>query len=208
MSELKNNTRPQTFSKPSFNKKVDALLLGASTGGPRILFDIISKLPGDINIPVFVVQHMPSGFTKAFAERINKASNLTVVEATEGETIKPNTVYIAPGGYHMTISSGRIKLDTSPTIHGVRPAVDKLFLSASAAYGSSILACIFTGMGKDGAEGVRVIKSRGGRVIAQDEATCTVYGMPKAAYETGCVDLVLPDYRIEEEIVRVIKRVL
>lgn len=186
--------------------KIEALLLGASTGGPRVLYDVITKLPGNLNLPVFVVQHMPSGFTKAFAERINKNSELTVVEAKDGDIILPNTVYIAPGGYHMMIDGKKIKLDLSPSMHGVRPAVDKLFVSAVETYRGNLIACIFTGMGRDGAEGIRAVKSKGGYTIAQDEATSIVYGMPKAAYETGYVDAVMPDYKIVDEIIRVIKR--
>lgn len=189
-----------------YSNTVQAVVLGASTGGPRVLYDVITKLPGDINIPVFVVQHMPAGFTKAFSERIDKGSSLNVVEAKDGELIRENTVYIAPGGYHMLIEGRHIKLDLSPSIHGVRPAVDKLFMSAAEIYKGNLLGCIFTGMGKDGADGVRMIKQKGGYIISQDEATSTVYGMPKAAFDTGCVDIVLPDYKISNEITRVVKR--
>lgn len=187
--------------------KIDAILLGASTGGPKVLYDVITKIPGDIGVPIFVVQHMPAGFTKAFAERMDKYSELKVVEASDNEIIKPNVVYVAPGGYHMLLNSNKIKLDLSPSIHGVRPAVDKLFISASTIYGGNILCCIFTGMGKDGAEGVKTIKSKGGYAISQDEMTSVVYGMPRAAFETGDIDIVLPDYKIAEEITRIVKRV-
>ena len=186
---------------------IKAVVIGASTGGPKILFDILTSIPNGIDIPIFVVQHMPKGFTKAFADRINKSSLLNVVEARDKEKIQKNTIYIAPGGYHMTINSkGEIALDTSPAIHGVRPAVDKLFKSASLVYKDSIVGCICTGMGKDGAEGVKAIKELGGYNIAQDETTSIVYGMPKAAYETGCVDIVLPYYKIADELIRVIRR--
>lgn len=187
-----------------FNKevKIKAVTLGASTGGPKTLYDVITRFPKDMNVPVLVVQHMPTGFTKAFAERLNSNSMVSVVEAEDGEPINPGKVYIAPGGYHMLVEGERIKLDTSPPIHGVRPAVDKLFISAAETYGENLLCCIFTGMGKDGAAGAKEVKARGGIVLAQDEATSVVYGMPKAAIDTGCVDLVLPDYKIAEEIVR------
>ena len=186
---------------------VKAIVIGASTGGPKILFDILTSIPNGIDIPIFVVQHMPKGFTKAFADRINKSSELNVVEAKDKEKIQKNTIYIAPGGYHMTIKSkDEIALDMSPAIHGVRPAVDKLFKSASYIYKDSLLGCICTGMGKDGAEGIKAIKGIGGYNIAQDEETSVVYGMPRAAYETGCVDIVLPYYKIADEIVRVIRR--
>ncbi|MDK2879778.1 MAG: two-component system, chemotaxis family, protein-glutamate methylesterase/glutaminase [Thermoanaerobacteraceae bacterium] len=188
------------------SKKLEALALGASTGGPKVLYDVITGLPGDIDIPVFVVQHMPAGFTRAFAERLDINSPLTVTEATDGELITPGKVYIAPGGYHMTVAGDRIKLDTSAPLHGVRPAVDRLFISAAERYNKALLCCILTGMGKDGAAGVKEVKSRGGTVIAQDEATSVVYGMPKAAYDTGCVDMVLPDFKIAEEITKLIKK--
>ncbi|WP_027307558.1 chemotaxis response regulator protein-glutamate methylesterase [Caloramator sp. ALD01] len=186
--------------------KYSVLLLGASTGGPKVLFDLITKLPKDINIPVLVVQHMPVGFTKAFAERMNKASNLEVVEAVDKQKIKENTVYIAPGGYHMLVVNGEIRLDLSPQIHGVRPAVDKLFISAANYYKSGTIAAIFTGMGKDGAEGVIEVKKYGGFVIAQDEESSVVFGMPKSAIQTGCVDVVLHENDILEYILKLLKR--
>lgn len=190
----------------SIVNKIEAVVIGASTGGPRVIYDIITKLPKDINIPVFIVQHMPAGFTRAFAERINRGTELTVTEAVDGELILPNRVYIAPGGYHMYINKNTIRLDQSPAVHGVRPAVDKLFLSAAEAYKGKLLACVLTGMGKDGADGIKVIKLHGGFTITQDEESSTVYGMPKAALETGCIDLVLPESKISQEIIRAVKR--
>ncbi len=188
------------------NDKIEAVVIGASTGGPRVLYELITKLPYDLNIPVFVVQHMPAGFTKAFAERINKNTGLTVLEAADGDLIQPNKVYIAPGGYHMFVNRNNIRLDLSPTIHGVRPAVDKLFISAADSYKGKLVACILTGMGRDGAEGIKVIKNLGGYTIAQDEDSSTIYGMPRAAFETGCIDIVLPENKIPQEITRAVKR--
>jgi two-component system chemotaxis response regulator CheB len=199
--------KADTTNKSKGNrKKVDAILIGASTGGPKVLFDIITKFPNNLDVPVLVVQHMPAGFTKAFAERLDKNSQITVVEASDGEVIKSNVVYIAPGGYHMTIQNGKIKLDTTPSIHGVRPAVDKLFISAAEYYTGELLACICTGMGRDGADGVKAVKAKGGYIVAQDEGSSTVYGMPKAAYETGCVDLVVPELKIADELIRFVIR--
>ncbi|MDN5302608.1 MAG: two-component system, chemotaxis family, protein-glutamate methylesterase/glutaminase [Thermoanaerobacteraceae bacterium] len=202
--KLQQNNKDINESSKMFIKdvKIEAIALGASTGGPRVLYDVITHFPKDLNVPVFVVQHMPAGFTKAFAQRLDINSPLSVMEAKDGEPINPGKVYIAPGGYHMLVEGERIKLDTSPPIHGVRPAVDKLFISAAERYEKNLLCCVFTGMGKDGAAGVKEIKARGGIVLAQDEATSIVYGMPKAAFDTGCVDMVLPDYKIAEEIVR------
>jgi two-component system chemotaxis response regulator CheB len=207
VGESRNNfIENNTIDKSSVNSTNKILAIGSSTGGTEALYSILEKMPS--NIPgTVIVQHMPPGFTKAFAERINKNTGLNVSEARDGEAVKPNSVYVAPGGYHMMVVNGKIKLDLSPTLHGVRPAVDKLFNTASEFYKGNLLACILTGMGKDGAEGIKNIKSRGGFVIAQDEYTSTVYGMPKAAFETGCVDIVLPENKIAGEITKAVKRV-
>lgn len=187
--------------------KVEAVVIGASTGGPNALYKVITKFPSDINVPIFVVQHMPVGFTKAFADRLNSNSNLTVVEASEGEVYKKNVVYIAPGGFHMEIGEDKkIHLNTDPSIWGVRPAVDKLFISAAKVFGKHLISAVLTGMGKDGANGTEIIKEKGGTTLAEDELTCIIYGMPKVAYETGKVDLVLPIHEIADEIVRITKK--
>ena len=188
------------------NKKIDAILIGASTGGPKALQQVLSDIDGDIGVPVFVVQHMPKGFTKAFAERLNKICQLTVVEADEGMSINNNTIYIAPGGSHMTVgTNGRIKLNDEPSIWGVRPAVDKLFESAVKVYKGNLVSAILTGMGRDGANGTVAVKEMGGVTISEDQSTCTIYGMPKAAYETGKVDMVLPLQQIGKKIVAIAK---
>lgn len=187
------------------NKKIEAIVIGASTGGPKALQEVLTKFPANLGVPVFVVQHMPEGFTKVFAERLNKLCNMEVVEASDGMEIKKNTIYIAKGGYHMTVSNNIIKLNTEPAIWGVRPAVDKLFDSAVNVYKSNILSVILTGMGRDGAEGTKNIKNHGGITISEDKSTCTIYGMPKAAFETGKVDLVLPLDQIAERIVKIVK---
>lgn len=205
---IKNNfEKVQHADKVLKNAKgqIEAIVLGASTGGPKVLYDVITSLPHDMNVPIFVVQHMPPGFTKAFAERLDKQANLKVVEARHEEIIRPGVVYIAPGGFHMIVTENKIVLDTSAPVHGVRPAVDKLFISAAKIYKEKTLGCVFTGMGRDGAEGVKAIKFKGGFTIAQDEATSVIYGMPKAAYETGCIDVVLPDHEISKEIIRLIR---
>ncbi|APM39314.1 protein-glutamate methylesterase/protein-glutamine glutaminase [Clostridium kluyveri] len=185
--------------------RIDAVVMGASTGGPKALTSVITELPKDIGVPVFVVQHMPVGFTKAFAERLNLSSHVKVVEAQEGMTAEINVVYIAPGGYHMEVwNDKKIHLNKEPAIWGVRPAVDKLFVSASKVYKENIVSVVLTGMGKDGAEGTVEIKKNGGITISQDESTCTIYGMPKVAYETGKVDLVLPLNDIAKEVLKII----
>ena len=181
--------------------KIDIILIGASTGGPNAIERVICGLDKSLNCAVLVVQHMPSGFTKAFAERLNKKCDLEVLEASDNMKIEKNKVYIAPGGYHMVVKeSGIIKLNQEDPIWGVRPAVDKLFISASYIYTNRILSVVLTGMGKDGAEGTVVVKLNKGITISQDEASSVIYGMPKVTYETGCVDYVLPLDEISKKI--------
>lgn len=207
--EINNSEKPSPMINNkviSKNKKIDAVVIGASTGGPKALQQVLTKLPANLNVPVFVVQHMPEGFTKVFAERLNKVCNLNVTEAEDGMSINRNTIYIAKGGSHMIIDSSiRVSLNKEPSIWGVRPAVDKLFESASKVYGGNLLSVVLTGMGKDGAEGSKRIKDCGGITISEDKSTCTIYGMPKAAYETGKIDLVLPLDQICNKITEIVK---
>jgi two-component system chemotaxis response regulator CheB len=195
----------KNMKKEVVKGRLEAVVIGASTGGPKALYTVITALPPNIGVPIFVVQHMPAGFTKAFAERLNSNSDLTVVEAENGQCIEKNTVYIAPGGYHMQLTKDkRIELNKEAAIWGVRPAVDKLFFSAAEVFGSAVLSIVLTGMGKDGAAGTVEIKKKGGITISEDESTCTIYGMPKATYETGMVDEVLPLGEIPAEIVTLV----
>lgn len=186
------------------NVKVQAVVIGASTGGPKALYKVITKFPKNMGVPIFVVQHMPVGFTKAFAQRLNDNSNIRVKEAEDNESYMSNVVYIAPGGYHMEVEkNGKISLNKEPPIWGVRPAVDKLFISASKVFGSHIVSAVLTGMGRDGAEGTKIIKENGGITLSESESTCVIYGMPKAAYETGKVDIVAPIDNIANEIIKI-----
>lgn len=196
----------EKINKASFGN-IEAVAIGASTGGPRALYEVITKLPGDIGVPIFIVQHMPVGFTKAFAERLNSNSRLEVVEAQEGEIYKRNKVYVAPGGFHMEVKNdGKIHLNEKSALWGVRPAVDILFKSAAEVFKDKILSVVLTGMGKDGAEGTEVIKQKGGITIAEDKSTCVIYGMPKVAYETGAVDFVIPLDKIADEIIKIVNK--
>jgi len=190
------------------NKKIDAVVIGASTGGPKALQEVLTKFPANLGVPVFVVQHMPEGFTKVFSERLDKACEMKVIEAAEGMKINKDTIYIAKGGQHMTVGSNNIiHLNEEPPIWGVRPAVDKLFNSAIKIYGGNLISAILTGMGRDGADGTSNIKDCGGITISEDKSTCTIYGMPKAAFETGKVDLVEPLDQIANRIIKIIKGV-
>ncbi|MDS0524134.1 chemotaxis response regulator protein-glutamate methylesterase [Clostridium sp. SHJSY1] len=201
--------RETTIKETTFNETkhlIKAVVIGASTGGPKALQKVLVEINENIGVPVFVVQHMPKGFTKAFADRLNGICKLKTVEAANGMPIEINTIYIAQGGYHMTVGKdNKIWLNEEPTIWGVRPAVDKLFESAVNVYGGNLLSVILTGMGRDGANGTAIIKNSGGITISEDESTCTIYGMPKAAYETGKVDMVLQLQLIANKINTLVK---
>ncbi len=173
-----------------------AIAIGVSTGGPRALQQVIPTLPDDLPVPVLIVQHMPPHFTRSLAERLNSLSPLPVVEAEEGMVLQPGHVFLAPGGRHLVLRgrNGQPPLIQTPvepaTLH--RPSVDVMFESVCQTFDGKVLAVVMTGMGRDGLEGARLIKQRGGKVIAQDEATCVVYGMPRAIVEAGLSDAVLP----------------
>lgn len=178
------------------------IAMGASTGGPQALTYILTKLP--VNIPpILIVQHMPEGFTGQFAERLDRMCKFKVKEAEEGDYISENLVLIAPGGLHMTVSkTGRIHLEDGPLIHHVKPAVDPMMETVARYYKSKVIGVLLTGSGRDGALGMMRIKENGGITIAQDEKTSVIFGMPRAAIEKGCVDIVLPLHEIPGEIMR------
>jgi len=179
--------------RPLPKDSIKAVCIAASTGGPKALSTLLSMLPADFKLPVLIVQHMPEGFTKTFASRLNNICKLLVKEGEDGESIKGGTVYIAPGGYHMTVNKDIcISLNQEPLMHGVRPCADKLFISAARNMGGKLVGIVLTGMGRDGTEGLAAIKERGGICIAEDENTCVVFGMPKSAIEKGVVHIVAP----------------
>ncbi|KRL37589.1 protein-glutamate methylesterase/protein-glutamine glutaminase [Liquorilactobacillus uvarum] len=169
---------------------IRALVIGASTGGPRALLTIIRSLPVATKVPIFIVQHMPKGFTSSFAQRMNQETNISVCEAEDGMIID-RKVYLCPGDYHMTLKDGKIRLNQKPKLHGTRPAVDYLFTSAAQIYRRNLVAVLLTGMGKDGTVGMRDIQENGGYTIAQNKETCVVFGMPRNAVENHVVNEVL-----------------
>jgi len=188
-------------------QKIKAVVLGSSTGGPKALSSFFSILPGKFPVPIIIVQHNTSGFDKSFVQWLGTYTSLKVKVAEEGESPVPDTVYIAQTDRHlelrMTQDNGMVMCyNSGPPENNQKPAVDVLFRTAAQALKDSVISVVLTGMGSDGAEGTRRIKEAGGITLAQDEATCLIYGMPKAAADTGCVDLILPLEKIPPELVR------
>ena len=202
--EVRPVTMPPRESRSSRPGSIDqVVLIGSSTGGPRALAEVIPGLPRDLPAAVMVVQHMPAGFTKSLADRLNRTSALQVSEAADGDRIGAGKVLLAPGGYHMIVDmTGKISLDEGPPICGVRPSVDVTALSAVEAFGKNIRAMILTGMGSDGTNGASAIKAAGGKVSVEHESTCAVYGMPRSVVEAGWADDIVPLDECADQIVK------
>ncbi|MEU8656600.1 protein-glutamate methylesterase/protein-glutamine glutaminase [Actinoplanes philippinensis] len=191
-------TRPAVKRGPG--GKIDILAIGSSTGGPDALTKVLLGLPADLPVPIVITQHMPPVFTKMFAERLDRSTPLKVVEAGEGMELTAGTVYIAPGDRHLVFqrrgTTTMTQLNNGPQENSCRPAVDVMFRSVAALYGGSCFATILTGMGQDGRGGAKVLRDSGAEVLAQDEATSVVWGMPGAVVAAGLADEVLPLDRI------------
>jgi two-component system chemotaxis response regulator CheB len=177
---------------PSDKRKVSCIVIAASTGGPMALCQICSGLPASFPVPIILVQHNTSGFDKGFVQWLDGYSQLDVRLAEEGMTPVKGNVYVAPTDKHILIGKNGIYFDDGQPVNNQKPSSDILFKSAAETYGDSLVSIVLTGMGNDGAEGTRSVKQAGGLTVTQDEATSMIYGMPQAAVETGCVDLVLP----------------
>lgn len=203
MHHLSRLPRPdRSAGKGVVPSRADAVVVvAASTGGPRALGEVIPRLPADLPASVLVVQHMPPGFTRALADRLNDTSSLPVREAGEGDTLQTGTVLVAQAGHHLVVEAGgSLRLDDSPPRHGVRPAADVTLESAARLYGRRTLGVVLTGMGLDGALGLLEIRRAGGHTLAESPETAVIYGMPRAAVEVGAVEEVLPLYRMAERI--------
>lgn len=192
------------------NKEERIVAIGASTGGPRALQEVITNLSSNIPCGIIIVQHMPPGFTKSLAERLNSLSSVEVKEAEHNDIVRPGLVLIAPGGYHLLIAreGGNIvvKLNQDPPVGGHRPAVDPMMESVAHIFGSKAIGVILTGMGNDGSKGIQAIKRQNGKTIAEDQSTAVVFGMPKAAIEMGVIDRVVPITHVADEILKALGR--
>lgn len=179
---------PESISKATSetqsSQKVEIVVVGVSTGGPNALMDFLPQLGLEISVPLLIVLHMPAAFTSLFAARMSTGTTIPVVEAKDGDEIIKNKIYLAPGGYHMKIINDgvrrRIALDQGPEENFCRPAVDPLFRSAAEIYGAGVLGVVLTGMGQDGMAGASAIRLKGGQILAQDEKSSAVWGMPGA----------------------------
>jgi two-component system chemotaxis response regulator CheB len=216
--------RPQT-STPSILSRIGAptanvmrrqgkseiVTIGISTGGPNALARMMPMLPGDLGVPIVIVQHMPPVFTKSLANSLNAKCALTVKEAQDGDPLQANVAYIAPGGKQMKLVASTdgtnrlIRITNDPPENSCRPSADYLFRSVADYYVGRTTAVIMTGMGSDGTKGLQVLKQKGALIIGQDEQSCVVYGMPKAPAELGLTDVVAPLDKIAAEIVKSIR---
>jgi two-component system chemotaxis response regulator CheB len=182
------------------------VVIGASTGGPKAILDIMQNLSENLPACFIIVQHMPKGFTLSFAERISWQSGMRAKEAEEGDELGAGKVFVAPAGYHLTfdhrLDSVRVRLNEDPLVNFVRPSIDVAMFSAAEIFGKDCIAVVLTGMGKDGAEGSKKIKEAGGTVIIQDEKSSVVWGMPRSVLKEVAADEVLPISEIPQAIGR------
>jgi two-component system chemotaxis response regulator CheB len=199
-------------AKPSIRRgKSEIITIGISTGGPNALTQMLPMLPGNLGVPIVIVQHMPPVFTKSLATSLNAKCALTVKEAEDREDLLDNTVYIAPGGKQMKLTASadgrnrQIKITNDPPENSCKPSADYLFRSVGDYYVGRTTAVIMTGMGSDGTKGLEILKQKGAMVIAQNEETCVVFGMPKKPIESGLADVIAPLNKLADEIVKSVR---
>jgi two-component system, chemotaxis family, protein-glutamate methylesterase/glutaminase len=204
-------TRPVALSSASVQRP-DILAIGSSTGGPQALFTLIGALPHNIRVPIVITQHMPPAFTAILAQHIERLTGFPAKEAAHGDMLKAGHVYVAPGDHHMvlepTAGGARIVINQDPPENFCRPAVDPLFRSVAAIYGAKALCVVLTGMGQDGMRGGKDIVARGGTILAQDEATSVVWGMPGAVANAGLASRILPLPEIAPAVVKFVQGAL
>jgi two-component system chemotaxis response regulator CheB len=201
------NEQARATARP---QRVELVVIGASTGGPNALAAIFPTFPPDWSIPLVIVQHMPPDFTARLAERLAEKSRLRVREGVAGEVVSAAQAWVAPGGHHLLVKreghAVRLALNQEPPVNSCRPSVDVLFRSAAEVYGPTVLAVILTGMGQDGLRGCECVRTAGGQVLAQDEASSVVWSMPGAVVQAGLADQVLPLEHLGPEILRRVQR--
>ncbi|MBE9537392.1 MAG: chemotaxis response regulator protein-glutamate methylesterase [Proteobacteria bacterium] len=190
-------------------QKTAVIAIGASTGGPKSLQEVLPLFPADLPVGILVVQHMPKAFTGPFADRLNESCPMKVKEAQEGDVVKPGEILVAPGGIHMEVRKLKptevtVHLTSDPQELLYKPSVDVMMNSVAEVYPGRAVAVMMTGMGSDGVKGMSAIKEKHGRTIAQDEATCVVYGMPKAVVDANVVDKVIPLQSIAAEVINMV----
>jgi two-component system, chemotaxis family, protein-glutamate methylesterase/glutaminase len=199
--KIKGSNTVNSESKPVF----DIIGMAASADGLKALRTILATLPSNFPIPIVVVKHLAAQYPSYLATILKSSTSLTVKQAEDGEELYPSTVYIAPPDYHLLVNAnGGLYLSQSAKVHFSRPSADVLFLSVAEHYKNRAIAVVLTGGDSDGSAGVKAIKQMGGVVIAQDEATSTVFGMPAAAIKTGCVDFILPLDKISTAIINLV----
>lgn len=197
---------PSPYTVSPSTKNIELILIGVSTGGPKALDQMMPTLSTSIPCPILIVQHMPPMFTQSLAERLQEKTKFKVTEAVNGEIIRAGHVYIAPGGRHLVLRKKRqeenphLAIRDTPPVNNCRPSVDVLFRSVAGRVKGSVLAVVMTGMGKDGTDGVRMLKRKGNICLIQDEASSVVWGMPGSVYRAGLADEVLPLYKLGERI--------
>jgi two-component system chemotaxis response regulator CheB len=186
--------------------RIELVVIGVSTGGPSALETMLPRLPENFPAPIMIVQHMPKLFTGALADRLNRLCQLSVRQACDGDIARPGTIWLAPGDCHMEIATSRgeyvISLHQGPMLNSCKPSVDYLFRSAAQTYGAGVLALIMTGMGADGFDGAQAVRSAGGSVIAQDQTSSAVWGMPGRVARAGLAEAVVPLELLAQELIR------
>jgi len=204
---------------PSFDRPVEntrgqrlaqtpgVIVIGASTGGPVALSEVLTSIPAKFPVPIVLIQHMPANFTMAFAERLDRECHINVRHAEHGDVLEPGVALLAPGGMQLLFNRhapNRVDVIEGDAALNYKPSVDVAFTSAAEGYGNRALGMVLTGMGSDGCEGARVIKSKGGTIWSQDEATSVIYGMPMAVAREGLSDMVLPLYQLGPHLVEAV----
>lgn len=203
--EAKSTSQNRKSEIRSFHPGDPIIVIGSSTGGPQALQQVLAEIPADLPAAIAIVQHMPPGFTRSLARRLNETSSFNVQEASDGDRLAQGLALLAPGDYHLRFTKDkRIVLDHSPRRHHVRPAVDVTLESAAELYKMAVIGVILTGMGSDGTAGAACVKAVGGQIVVEDESTSVVYGMPRSVVEAGLADQVVPLPKITSTLVELV----